>query len=101
MHLPTARQLQRLARKHREIADHLDAAAEGIEVVSESTVPVPVPETSLDRIRKFLQGNGPTRRTKISDGTGIPMGTIAGLLTPENGFERNEGLWSIKAEATG
>jgi hypothetical protein len=105
---PTQKQLARLARRHREIAEHLEAAAKGIAVISEqlktevenerltSAARLPSrPQTSLNKIRDYLRDNGATKRPKLSEATGIPLGTIAGILTLENGFERISDGWIV------
>jgi hypothetical protein len=54
------------------------------------------PQNSLRMLKRFLLDSGPTRRAEIAAKTGIPMGTLSGILSASNRFRRDdEGKWSF------
>jgi len=53
--------------------------------------------TRPEQLRRYLDKNGPSRRSAILKSTKIPIGTIGALLK-ENCERNEEGLWQWKGE---
>lgn len=53
------------------------------------------PGTRKDQIVNFLRATGPSTRSEIRDGTGIPVGTLATTLNDRTMFRNREGRWHL------
>jgi len=106
MQLATAQQLREQAKRFQEAAQKLIEVAsilDGDNAV-ESMSPVrssvdgrrPKNGTRLEQLREFLRTNGPIQRKDVLARSGLPIGTVAGLLQEKHGFKKDEsGLWSV------
>jgi hypothetical protein len=52
-----------------------------------------------EEVIKFLGKNGPTKSTDIVEKTGVPIGTLGGILKDKSTFARDDqGRWSLVKE---
>jgi hypothetical protein len=99
-----ATRLQNAAQKLLEAAEVLDGQQQKRPKIERIRLN-PAPEdnsdhagngTRAEQLRRYLRLHPGARRRAIIEGTRMPVGTIAYLLKPANGFERDEsGGWTV------
>src|SRR5258705_1989632 len=101
--LTSAEDFRRQAQHHEEIARKLNEVADSLEGKSNGSTHrisgrrAKGGGTRLEELKKYLIDHGPTTRQDLIDKSGLPAGTIAGLLNPANGFEKGaQKLWHLK-----
>ena len=58
----------------------------------------PKKNSRLAQVRQFLLEHGPSPRRDILAETGIPVGSVATVLTEKNFNRDGEGLWSVRED---
>ena len=56
--------------------------------------------TRKDQVAKFLREHGPSTRSEIIAGTGIPAGTAAYVLNDEKRFVSQHGKWQVLVQSS-